>query len=57
LWSMLQHGKRDARFGEDGSLMVFGRVTTGLAWSTRDPWVFASVSYDGRVRDPKALLD
>jgi hypothetical protein len=54
---MLQHGKRDARFGEDGSLMVFGRVTTGLAWSTRDPWVFASVSYDGRVRDPKALLD
>ncbi|CAM6035432.1 unnamed protein product [Sphagnum compactum] len=21
----------------------------GLAWSTRDPWVFASVSYDGRV--------
>jgi WD40 repeat protein len=29
----------------------------GLAWSTRDPWVFASVSYDGRVCVPKALLD
>lgn len=22
----------------------------GLAWSSREPWVFASVSYDGRVR-------
>lgn len=22
---------------------------TGLAWSSREPWIFASLSYDGRV--------
>ncbi|CAK9169051.1 unnamed protein product, partial [Ilex paraguariensis] len=21
----------------------------GLAWSSREPWIFASLSYDGRV--------
>jgi WD40 repeat protein len=23
----------------------------GLAWSSREPWIFASLSYDGRVSD------
>lgn len=23
---------------------------TGLTWSSREPWIFASLSYDGRVR-------
>lgn len=23
---------------------------TGLVWSSRAPWIFASLSYDGRVR-------
>lgn len=23
---------------------------TGLSWSSREPWLFASLSYDGRVR-------
>ena len=24
-------------------------IFAGLAWSSREPWVFASLSYDGRV--------
>lgn len=28
---------------------VLFNYNTGLAWSSREPWVFASLSYDGRV--------
>ncbi|KAK2995097.1 hypothetical protein RJ640_020737 [Escallonia rubra] len=28
----------------------------GLAWSSREPWIFASLSYDGRVRPLKFLI-
>ncbi|KAK3038851.1 hypothetical protein RJ639_028573 [Escallonia herrerae] len=28
----------------------------GLAWSSREPWIFASLSYDGRVRPLMVLI-
>jgi len=29
---------------------------TGLTWSSRQPWIFASLSYDGRVRKRPNLI-
>lgn len=29
---------------------------TGLAWSSREPWIFASLSYDGRVSTSITVL-
>lgn len=29
---------------------------TGLTWSSREPWIFASLSYDGRVRKISKFL-
>lgn len=36
------------------TLILISKLTcfwefTGLAWSSREPWIFASLSYDGRV--------
>lgn len=29
---------------------------TGLSWSSREPWLFASLSYDGRVSHPSDFI-
>lgn len=33
----------------DGKIEGVSVYYVGIAWSNTDPWVFASVSYDGRV--------
>jgi WD40 repeat protein len=42
----------DRKILEDGLLDTFEQhddSVYGVCWSMADPWVFASISYDGRV--------
>ncbi len=48
----------DAADGKAATFDDHEESVYGLAWSAADPWLFASLSYDGRLvlnRVPKAL--